>query len=61
MSDKDLVLDLVQKLPADSTLAQIHREISFVTGIRAAEEQAEAGQLIDHERIREELLTWTSR
>ena len=58
MSDKDVVLELVRKLPEDSTLHQISKEIAFLAGIRAAEEQAERGDLIDHERIREELQTW---
>jgi predicted transcriptional regulator len=60
MSDKDLVLELVQRLPQDSTLQQISREVAFLAGIRAAEEQANRGELIDHERIREELQTWIS-
>lgn len=60
MSDKDVVLELVQKLPEDSTLQQISKEIAFLAGIRAAEEQAERGILMDHERIREELRTWIS-
>jgi predicted transcriptional regulator len=60
MSDKEMVLELVQKLPEDTTLEQIYRELSFVAGLREAEQQADLGQLIDHERIREELRTWTS-
>jgi predicted transcriptional regulator len=60
MSDKEMVLNLVQKLPEDTTLEQIYRELSFVAGLREAEQQADRGQLIDHERIREELQTWTS-
>ena len=61
MSDKEMVLDMVQKLPEDTTLEQIHRELLFVTGLRAAEQQADRGELIDHARIREELQTWTSK
>ena len=60
MSDKEMVLDLVQKLPEDTTLEQIHRELSFVTGLRAAEQQANCGELIDHARIREEMKSWIS-
>jgi predicted transcriptional regulator len=60
MSDKSLVLELLQRLPEDSTLQQISREIAFLAGIGAAEEQANRGDLIDHERIREELQTWIS-
>ncbi len=55
-----MVLDLVQKPPDDSTMEQIERELSFVTGLRAAEEQADRGELIDHARLREELQTWIS-
>jgi len=60
MSDKNQVLELVRRLPEDSTLQQISREVAFVAGIRAAEEQANRGDLINHERIREELQTWVS-
>jgi predicted transcriptional regulator len=58
MSDKYLVLELVRKLPEDTSLQQISKEIAFLAGIRAAEEQANRGDLIDHDRIREELQTW---
>lgn len=61
MTDKRLVLELVQKLPEESTLQQISGEIAFLAGLRAAEEQADRGELIDHDRIREELQTWTSK
>jgi hypothetical protein len=47
-----------QDLPC--SLQQISKEIAFLAGIRAAEEQANRGDLIDHERIREELQTWIS-
>jgi len=60
MSDKNLVLELVRKLPEDSTLQHISKEIAFLASIRAAEEQADRGDLIDHERLREELQTWIS-
>jgi predicted transcriptional regulator len=60
MSDKEMVQDLIQKLPEDSTLEQIHQEVSFVAGLRAAEAQADRGELIDHAHIRQELATWTS-
>jgi hypothetical protein len=36
MSDKEMVLDLVQKLPEDTTLEQIYRELSFVGSRYAA-------------------------
>jgi hypothetical protein len=61
MNDKSLVLELVRKLPEDSTLQQISKEIAFLAGLRAAEAQADHGDLIDHERIREELQTWVSK
>lgn len=60
MSDKEAVLELVQKLPAEATLEEVSREVSFLAGLRQAEEQAERGDLIDHDRIREDLQTWSS-
>ncbi|MCP5516860.1 MAG: hypothetical protein H7A45_06330 [Verrucomicrobiales bacterium] len=61
MSDKETVLELVRQLPAEATLADIAQEVAFVAGLRAAEEQADRGEVIDHARIREDLETWTSR
>ena len=60
MSDKEAVLELVQKLPAGATLQEISREVSFLAGLHLAEQQADRGDLIDHNRIREDLQTWKS-
>lgn len=58
MSDKEKVIEFVRSLPDDSTMVDIGREVAFLAGLRAAEEQANRGELIDHDRIREELSTW---
>ena len=34
MSNKEIVMDLVQRLPAEATLTEIAREIEFVAGVR---------------------------
>jgi predicted transcriptional regulator len=60
MSDKTMVLNLVQKLPEDTTLEEIYRELSFVAALHEAQRQADRGDLIEHERIREDLRTWTT-
>jgi predicted transcriptional regulator len=44
MSNRDLVIDLINKLPEDTPLAEIAREIEFVAGIREALEQADRGE-----------------
>ena len=60
MSDKETVLGLVRRLPPETTLEEIAKQVAFVAGIKAAEDEADRGELIDHERVREELETWIS-
>jgi predicted transcriptional regulator len=61
MSDKELVLDLVKRLPDDADLKQIQEEIEFLAAIRQGEEEADRGEVIPHDRIKEDFRSWTSK
>ena len=44
MSNKELVANLVQRLPDDVSLLDIAREIGLLAGIKTAREQARRGE-----------------
>ena len=61
MSDKELVMDLLKKLPADAKLTDISKEIEFLAAIREGEEQADRGEVISHEQVKKEFKSWISK
>jgi predicted transcriptional regulator len=61
MSDKQLVVELLNRLPADAKLRDIGREIEFLAAIREGEEQADRGEVVPHERVKKEFASWISK
>jgi len=61
MSSRELVIDLVNKLPEDVSLAEIAREIELLAGIQTAREQARRGEGIPAEDARKMVDSWASK
>ena len=61
MSDKQLVVELLNRLPADAKLADIGAEIEFLAAIREGEEQADRGEVVPHEQVKREFASWISK
>ncbi len=61
MSNRELVIELVGKLPEDTPLEEIARRIELLAGIRAAREQARRGEGISAEVARKQVDTWASQ
>jgi predicted transcriptional regulator len=61
MSDKQLVVELLNRLPADAKLQDIGREIEFLAAIREGEEQADRGEVVSHEQVKKEFASWISK
>jgi len=59
MTAKAQLLELIQKLPDDSSYEQIAREVALVAGIRAAQEQVSGGEGFSADEILKELPAWT--
>ena len=59
MSSKEIVIDLLQKLPEESSLMEIAQEIEFVAGIREGLAQLDRGESLTAEQLRERLRAWT--
>jgi predicted transcriptional regulator len=61
MSDKQLVVELLERLPADANLQDIGREIEFLAAIRDGEEQADCGEVVPHAQVKKEFAAWTAK
>jgi len=61
MSDKQLVVELLSRLPADVKLRDIGKEIEFLAAIREGEEQADRGEVVSHEQVKKEFASWISK
>ena len=61
MSSREMVIDLVTKLPEDTSLAEIAREIKLLAGIQRAREQARRGEGVPADEARKLVEAWTSR
>ena len=61
MSDKQLIVELLNRLPEDAKLQDISKEIEFLAAIREGEEQADRGEAVPHEQVKGEFSSWISK
>lgn len=61
MSNRELVIDLVTRLPENTPLTEIVREIEFIAGVREGLAQAERGEGMPAEEVRKLLPQWASK
>jgi len=61
MSNKEIVMDLVQRLPAEATLTEIAREIEFVAGVREGLAQLDRGEGVPLEEVEKQFPTWITK
>ena len=58
MTNREIAIDLIQKLPEDTSLLDIAREIEFVASVREGFEQIERGEGVPVEKVRERIPSW---
>jgi predicted transcriptional regulator len=61
MSDKQLALDSIERLPADASLDAIAERMVFLAAIRKGLNQIERGETVPHEEVKRQLATWLSK
>ena len=61
MSTKEIVQDLLQKLPENVSLHAVAQEIEFVAAVREGLAEADRGELIPIEAVENELPSWVIR
>ena len=60
MSNRELIINVLNKLPEDAPIHEIIRQIEFVAGLKVALEKSEREEGISIEEVRELLEKWTS-
>ena len=58
MSNREIVINFVSKLPEDTPLDEIARKIEFIAAVKAADEQASQGKGIPAEEARGLIDKW---
>lgn len=55
MTNKQIVAELLERLPEDASLTEIARAIKFVDGVRKGLNQADRGEFLEAEQLFAEL------
>ena len=61
MTDKQMVLDAVNKLPEQATFEQIRDELDIIAGIKRGLAASEAGEVKTHQEVKEIISSWTTK
>ena len=61
MSDKQLALESIQRLPDDASLDAIAERLEFLAAIRKGLNQIERGETVSHEEVKRQLATWLTK
>lgn len=60
MNSKQVVKDLLDRLPEEASLLDIARELEFLDGIRSGLAQADRGEFLSADELRAQVREWTS-
>ena len=61
MSDKQMVLDSIERLPENASLDVIAERVEFLAAVRKGLDQIERGQTIPHAEVKRQLAAWLSK
>ncbi len=61
MSNKEIVIEAIRKLPEELSLEEIAEEVAVLAAIRKGEEDADAGRTIPHDEVKKRFQAWISK
>ncbi len=61
MSNKEVVTDLLSRLPHDVSLREIAREIEFIAGVREGLDQLDRGEGVPIDQVEKMIESWTTK
>jgi predicted transcriptional regulator len=61
MRNKEVVSDLLTRLPDDVSLQQIAREVEFVAGVREGLDQLDRGEGVAIEKVEKLIESWITK
>ena len=61
MSDRELILEAVRKMPSDASAAEILNELALLESVKIGLAQSDRGDGVPHEQVVKLLDKWTSK
>lgn len=61
MSNKEIMIEAIRKLPDDSSIEEIVEEVVVLAAIQRGVEEADAGRTISHDEVKKRIQKWISR
>ncbi|HET9606893.1 MAG TPA: hypothetical protein VFO87_07560 [Nitrospira sp.] len=61
VTNRDIAIDLIRRLPENTSLEDIAKEIEFIAGVREGFEQIEQGEGVPAEEVRRMIPSWITR
>jgi predicted transcriptional regulator len=61
MSDKEMVMDAIQRLPKSATMREIRERVEFLAAIKEGEESLDRGEGIPQEKVEKQFATWVRK
>jgi predicted transcriptional regulator len=61
MSDKQLIIEAVQRMSESASLDEISEAISILAAIRRGEASADAGRVLTHDEVKRRSATWITK
>lgn len=61
MSNKEIVMDLMSRLPEKASLLDIAREIEFIAGVREGLAELDRGEGVPLEEVEKQMSKWISK
>jgi len=60
-TDKQIALNVLQRMPESATLDEISEELAILAAIRRGEAAAEAGRILTHAEVKQRSASWTGK
>ncbi|WP_040548781.1 hypothetical protein [Pedosphaera parvula] len=61
MSDKQVALETIQRMPENATLDDITHRLEFLAAVQKGLDQVKRGEVVSHDQIKRELASWLSK
>jgi predicted transcriptional regulator len=58
MTNKEIVQDLLRRIPDNASLQDIARELEFIAAVRQGLSELDAGESVPIEQVEQELPSW---
>jgi predicted transcriptional regulator len=61
MSEKQVALETIQRMPETATLNEITQRLEFLAAVQKGLDQVKSGEVVPHEQVKKELASWLAK